>query len=89
MKDMVERINVEQGAITRHVGEMRAGVTGEDWRDIVRREMVDALDVRNVSMIPQPDMKNIIVQQASSHSSKKGDSMTHSRLLSPPMTRPW
>jgi hypothetical protein len=63
MKDMVERINVEQGAITKHVGEMRAGVTGEEVRDIVRREVVDALDVRNVSMIPQPEMKNIIVQQ--------------------------
>ena len=25
--------------------------------------MVDALDVRNVSMIPQPDVKNIIFQQ--------------------------
>jgi hypothetical protein len=32
MKDMVERINVEQGAITRHVWEMRAG---EEVRDIV------------------------------------------------------
>ena len=63
MKDMVERINVEQGAITRHVGEMRAGVSWEDWRDIVRREMVDDLEVRNVSMIPQPDVKNIIIQQ--------------------------
>jgi enhancer of mRNA-decapping protein 4 len=63
MKDMVERINVEHGAITRHVGEMRAGVTGKEVRDIVRREVVDALDVRNVSMIPQPDVKNIIFQQ--------------------------
>ena len=63
MKDMVERINVEQGAITRHVGLMRTGMTGEEVRDIVRREVVDALDVRNVSMIPQPKMKNILVQQ--------------------------
>jgi hypothetical protein len=28
MKNMVERINVEQGAVTRHVGEMRAGRLG-------------------------------------------------------------
>jgi hypothetical protein len=63
MKDMAERINVEQGAITRHVGLMRTGMTGEEVRDIVRREVVDALDVRNVSMIPQPKMKNILVQQ--------------------------
>ena len=63
MKNMVEMINVEQGAITRHVGEMRAGMTGEEVRDIVRREVVDALDVRNVSMIPQPEMKNNLVQQ--------------------------
>ena len=63
MKDMVERMKVEQGAITRKVGEMRAGVTGQEVKDIVRREVVDALDGRNVSMTPQPDVKNITVQQ--------------------------
>ena len=62
MKDMVERMKVEQGAITRKVGVMRAGVTGEEVRDIVRREVVNALDGRNVSMTPQPDAKNITVQ---------------------------
>ena len=50
MKDMVERMKVEQGAITRKVVEMRAGVTGEEVMDIVRREVVNALDGRNVSM---------------------------------------
>ena len=63
MKEMVERMKVEQGAITRKVGEMRAGVTGEEVRDIVIREVVNALDARNVSMTPQPDVKNITVQQ--------------------------
>ena len=62
MKDMVERMKVEQGAITRKVGVMRAGVTGEEVRDIVRREVVNALDGRNVSMTPQSDAKNITVQ---------------------------
>ena len=32
-----------QGAITRKVVEMRAGVTGEEVMDIVRREVVNAL----------------------------------------------
>ena len=63
MKEMVERMKVEQGAITRKVGEMRAGVTGQEVKDIVRREVVNALDVRNVSMTPQPDVKNITVHQ--------------------------
>ena len=63
MKDMVERMKVEQGAITRKVGVIRAGVTGEEVRDIVRREVVNDLDGRNVSMTPQPDAKNITVQQ--------------------------
>ena len=63
MKDMVERMKVEQGAITRKVGVMRARVTREEVRDIVRREVVNALDGRNVSMTPQPDAKNITVQQ--------------------------
>ena len=49
MKDMVERMKVEQGAITRKVVVMRAGVTGEEVRDIVRREVVNALDGRTVS----------------------------------------
>ena len=64
MKDMVERMKVEQGAITRKVGVMRGGgmMTGEEVRDIVRREVVNALDGRNVSMTPQPDAKNITVQ---------------------------
>ena len=61
-KDMVERMKVEQGAITRKVGVIRAGVTGEEVRDIVRREVVNALDGRNVSMTPQSDAKNITVQ---------------------------
>ena len=52
MKNMVEMINVEQGAITRHVGEMRAGMTGEEVRDIVRREVVDVyLTSFNSSMV--------------------------------------
>jgi enhancer of mRNA-decapping protein 4 len=63
MKEMVERMKVEQEAITRKVGEMRAGVTGQEVKDIVRREMVKALDGRNVSMTPQPDVKDITVQQ--------------------------
>ena len=63
MKDLVERMKVVQGAITRKVGEMRAGVTGQEVRDIVKREVVNALDGRNVSMTPQPDVKNITVQQ--------------------------
>ena len=62
VKDRVERMKVEQGAITRKVGVMRAGVTGEEVRDIVSREVVNALDGRNVSMTPQPDAKNITVQ---------------------------
>ena len=52
MKNMVEMINVEQGAITRHVGEMSAGMTGEEVRDIVRREVVDVyLTSFNSSMV--------------------------------------
>ena len=52
MKNMVEMINTEQGAITRHVGEMRAGMTGEEVRDIVRREVVDVyLTSFNSSMV--------------------------------------
>ena len=62
MKDMVERMKVEQGAITRKIGVIRARVTGEEVRDIVRREVVNALDGRNVSMTPQSDAKNITVQ---------------------------
>ena len=42
---------------------MRVEVTGQEVRDIVRREVVNALDVRNVSKTPQPDVKNIILQQ--------------------------
>ena len=54
----------ESGAGGHHqkVGVMRAGVTGEEVRDIVRREVVNALDGRNVSMTPQTDVKNITVQ---------------------------
>ena len=37
-------------------------MTGQEVRDIVRREVVNALDGRNVSMTPQPDAKNITVQ---------------------------
>ena len=40
MKDMVERMKVEQCAITRKVGELRAALTGEELRDIVRRDVV-------------------------------------------------
>ena len=35
---MVKRIKVEQGAIARKVGEMGFGVTGQEVKDIVRRE---------------------------------------------------
>ena len=38
-------------------------MTGKEVKDIVKREVVDALDGRNVSMTPQPDVKNITVQQ--------------------------
>ena len=60
---MVERINGYQEVISRKVGEMRAEVTGQEVRHIVRREVVNALVVRNVSKTPQSDVKNIIVQQ--------------------------
>ena len=62
-EDMVERINGYQEVITRKVGEVRAEVTGQEVRHIVRREVVNALVVRNVSKTPQSDVKNIIVQQ--------------------------
>jgi len=63
MKEGVERIKTEQGAITRQVGEMRGGVTGQEVRDIVRRELVEALNDRSVSMTPQSEVKNMTVQQ--------------------------
>ena len=47
MKDMVKGIKVEHGAITRKVGEMGSGV-----KDIVRREVINALDGKNVAMTP-------------------------------------
>ena len=37
MNNRVEMIKVEQGEITRKVGEMRAGVAGQEVKDIVRR----------------------------------------------------
>ena len=38
---------------------MRVEVTGQEVRDIVRREVVNALDVRNVSKTPQPVQQTI------------------------------
>ena len=58
--------------------EVRAEVTGQEVRHIVRREVVNALVVRNVSKTPQSDVKNIIVQQ--------NIQSLISRLLSHPMT---
>ena len=52
MQDMVKGIKVEQQA--RKVGEMGSGVTGQEVKDIVRREVINAHDGRNVSMTPQP-----------------------------------
>ena len=49
MKDIMESIKVDQGAIKRKVGEMRAGMTGHEVRDIVSREVVNILDGRNVT----------------------------------------
>merc|ERR1712106_1203514 len=63
MKDTMDRVKVEQGALTRKVGDMRTSVTGQEVRDIVRKELVDALDGRDISMTPQPDVKDITVQQ--------------------------
>ena len=49
MKDMMsEGDQGEQGAISRKVGEMGSGVTGQEVKDIVRREVINALDGRNV-----------------------------------------
>ena len=49
MKDIMESIKVDQGAIKRKVGEMRAGMTKHEVRDIVSREVVNILDGRNVT----------------------------------------
>ena len=61
MKDTIDRVKVEQGALNRQVGDIRAGVTGQEVRDLVKKEVVDALDGRNITL--QPDVKNITVQQ--------------------------
>ena len=50
---MVERINGYQEVASRKAGEMRAEVSGQEVRYIVRREVVNALDVRDVSKTPQ------------------------------------
>ena len=55
MKDMVKGIKEEQGAITRKVWEMGSGVTRLKVKDIVMREVINALDGRNVSLA---DVKN-------------------------------
>jgi len=63
MKDAVEKMKVEQGHLSRKVADMRVGVTGQEVREIVKQEVVDALSSRSVSMTPQPDVKNVTVQQ--------------------------
>merc|ERR1712013_571250 len=40
-----------------------AGVTGQEMREIVKQEVMDALASRSVSMTPQPDVKNITWEQ--------------------------
>ena len=42
---------------------MGSGVTGQEVKDIVMREVINVLDRKNVSMTPQPDVENITVQQ--------------------------
>jgi len=63
LNEVVERMRDEQGALRRMVGDVRGGLTGDEVRDIVRREVLDALSTRGVSMTPQPDVMSITVQQ--------------------------
>jgi len=63
MKDVMDKIKVDQSSLSRKVGDMKPGVTGQEMREIVKQEVMDALASRSVSMTPQPDVKNISVQQ--------------------------
>jgi len=63
MRDVMEKMKADQGSLSRKVGDIRPGVTGQEMREIVKQEVMEALARRSVSMTPQPEVKNITVQQ--------------------------
>merc|ERR1719427_766801 len=63
MRDVMDKIKVDQGPLSRKVGDIKSGVTEQEMREIVKQEVMEALTSRSVSMTPQPDVKNVTVQQ--------------------------
>jgi len=63
IKDSIEKLKVEQSSLNRRMGDMKPSLTEHEMREIVKQEMIDALTTRSVSMTPQPDVKNVTVQQ--------------------------
>merc|ERR1719427_54099 len=63
MRDVMDKIKVDQVSLSRKVGDIKLGVTGQEMREIVKQEVMEALTNRSVSMTPQPDVKNVTVQQ--------------------------
>jgi len=63
IRDVMDKVKVDQGSLTRMVGDLKSGVTEQEMREIVKQEVMEALTSRSVSMTPQPDVKNVTVQQ--------------------------
>jgi len=62
LKTSVERITNDQTAISTHISEMKGSVSGQEVREIVRKELSSALQGRHFSATPQPDIKNANIQ---------------------------